>query len=441
VNTPEPDPGRATVRKVSLHLLPFLFILYIVAYLDRVNFGYAALQMNSTLGISAELFGFLSGIFFIGYLIFEVPSNIILRKIGARIWIARILISWGIIVIITGFAQDALQLAVLRFLLGIAEAGFFPGIIYYITRWFRAKDLARAVALFMTALALANIAGAPVSTWILDNVAWMGLEGWRWLFVIEGLPAVILGIVTFFILTDCPENARWLREEEKAWLVSEISREERKQQRETPESLAMMLKNPRIWHLSVIYCMLTIGLYGIAFWMPQIIKEMQAGFTNFEVGLVTVIPYTAAAVAMVLWSRHSDRTFERRFHTAVPPMVGGIGMIGAALAPDPITAILMLALATAGIFCTFGPFWTLPPLFLGGAAAAVGIAVINSIGNLGGFIGPSAVGLLTQVTGDTRIGLVVLGLALLVGGFAVLALKVSRSGDAGSGDANPRVLP
>ncbi|MEN6609857.1 MAG: MFS transporter [Methanoregulaceae archaeon] len=423
MDSPASDPGDATVRKVTLHLLPFLFLLYIVAYLDRVNFGYAALQMNSSLGIGAELFGFLSGIFFIGYLIFEVPSNIILQKIGARIWIARILISWGIIVIITGFAQDALQLTVLRFLLGIAEAGFFPGVIYYVTRWFPARDLARAVALFMTALTLANIAGAPVSTWILDNIAWLGLEGWRWLFILEGFPAVILGAVTFFILTDSPKDARWLRTEEKAWLISEIARERKEPTGKNPESLMEMLRNPRVWHLAVIYCMLTIGLYGIAFWMPQIIKGMETGATNFEIGLITVIPYGAAAVAMILWSRHSDRTLERRYHTAIPPMLGGIGMIGSALAPNPVIAILMLTLATVGIFCTFGPFWTLPPIFLAGSAAAVGIAVVNSIGNFGGFVGPSAVGLLTQITGDTRAGLAVLGLALLFGGFAVLALK------------------
>lgn len=423
MDSPVPDPGGATVRKVTLHLLPFLFILYIVAYLDRVNFGYAALQMNSSLGINAELFGFLSGIFFIGYLIFEVPSNIILQKIGARIWIARILISWGIIVIITGFAQDALQLAVLRFLLGIAEAGFFPGVIYYITRWFRARDLARAVALFMTALTLANIAGAPISTWILDNIAWLGLEGWRWLFILEGIPAVFLGAVTFLILTDSPGDARWLTSGEKTWLITTIARERKENSREKPETLMTMLRNPRVWHLAVIYCMLTIGLYGIAFWMPQIIKGMNTGATNFETGLITVIPYSVAAIAMVLWSRHSDRSLERRFHTAIPPMLGGIGMIGSALAPTPLISILMLTLATAGIFCTFGPFWTLPPLLLGGTAAAVGIAVVNSLGNFGGFVGPSAVGFLTQVTGDTRSGLAVLGIALLFGGFAVLALK------------------
>jgi MFS transporter, ACS family, tartrate transporter len=306
------ETGQRTIRKVTLRLLPFLFILYVVAFLDRVNFGYAALEMNSSLGISAEIFGFLSGIFFIGYLLFEVPSNLILERIGARIWIARIMISWGVVVIATAAATDILHLAALRFILGIAEAGFFPGIILYITLWFREKELARAVALFMTALTISNIFGAPVSTWILDNIHWFGIEGWRWLFVIEGLPAIFLGILTWFYLTDRPEDADWLEPEEKSWLIQELARErEVRRSAGTCNGLRMVIADRRTWHLSLIYCSVTVGLYGLGFWMPQIIRSLNAGFSNFEIGLVMTIPFIAAAIAMLVWSWHSDRTQEQ----------------------------------------------------------------------------------------------------------------------------------
>lgn len=411
-----------TVRKVTRRLLPFLFILYVIAFLDRVNFGYAALGMNSALGLSAEVFGFLSGIFFIGYLLFEVPSNMILQKIGARIWISRIIISWGIVVIITAAASDALQLAALRFILGVAEAGFFPGIILYITCWFRRKDLASAVALFMTALAVSNIVGAPVSTWILDNVSWFGIAGWRWLFILEGLPAIVLGIVTWFYLTDRPKDAAWLEPEEREWLSAVIARDNA----EAADSQAgfwSVIRDPRVWHLASIYCTVVIGLYGLGFWMPQIIHAMNPAFTNFEIGLVMVIPYIIALCAMVAWGRHSDRTGERIGHAALPPIVGGIALAAAGLFPIPLLAFILICIATVGIYCEFGPFWTLPAVFLAEVSAAVGIAVINSVGNLGGFIGPSLVGSLTKATGSTDAGLVAIGACLILCGLLTFAVR------------------
>ena len=323
-----------TVRKVSLRLLPFLFLLYVVAFLDRVNFGYAALEMNSALGLSAEVFGFLSGIFFIGYLIFEIPSNMILQRIGARIWISRIIISWGIVVIVTAAATDAFQLAALRFILGVAEAGFFPGVILYITCWFRRQELARAVALFMTALAVSNIIGAPLSTWILDNIHWFGIAGWRWLFILEGLPALVLGVVTWFYLTDRPKDAAWLEPEEREWLTGVIARENA-ERAGTHHSFRTVIRDLRIWHLGCIYCAMTIGLYGLGFWMPQIIRSLNPAFSNFEIGLVMTIPYLAALVSMIAWSAHSDRTGERVWHAAVPPLVGGIALAGAGLVSSP----------------------------------------------------------------------------------------------------------
>jgi ACS family tartrate transporter-like MFS transporter len=419
------DLAERTVRKVSLRLLPFLFLLYVVAFLDRVNFGYVALEMNSALGLSAEVFGFLSGIFFIGYLIFEVPSNMILQRIGARIWISRIILSWGIVVIITAAATDAFQLASLRFILGVAEAGFFPGVILYITCWFRKQELARAVALFMTALAVSNIVGAPLSTWILDNVHWFGIAGWRWLFILEGLPALALGIITWFYLTDRPKDAAWLEPEEREWLAGTIAQENAGRE-DTPHGFRSVLRDLRIWHVGGIYCTLTIGLYGLGFWMPQIIRSLNPAFSNFEIGLVMIIPYIVALGSMILWSAHSDRTGERIWHAAVPPMIGGIALAGAGLVSGPVPAFVLIIVATAGIYCFFGPFWTLPAIFLAEAAAAVGIAAINSIGNLGGFIGPSLVGALVQGTGTTGAGLIAIGACMVLCGLLTLAVRVQK---------------
>jgi ACS family tartrate transporter-like MFS transporter len=411
-----------TVRKVSFRLLPFLFLLYVVAFLDRVNFGYAALEMNSTLGLSAEVFGFLSGIFFIGYLIFEIPSNMILQRVGARIWISRIIFSWGVVVIVTAAATDAFMLAALRFILGVAEAGFFPGVILYITCWFRKQDLARAVALFMAALAVSNIIGAPLSTWILDNIHWFGMAGWRWLFILEGLPALALGVVTWFYLTDRPEDAAWLGPEEREWLTGVIARENTGRPGTHP-GFRSVIRDLRVWHLGSIYCTLTIGLYGLGFWMPQIIRSLNPAFSNFEIGLVMTIPYITALCTMIAWSAHSDRTGERVWHTAVPPLAGGIALSGAGLVSSPVFAFLLIIIATAGIYCFFGPFWTLPAVFLAEAAAAVGIAAINSVGNLGGFIGPSLVGALVQVTGTTGAGMVAIGICLVFCGLLTFAVR------------------
>ncbi|MGA2917518.1 MFS transporter [Methanoregula sp.] len=407
--------GERTVKKVSRRLLPFLFLLYVVAFLDRVNFGYAALDMNSALGISPELFGILSGIFFIGYLLFEVPGNMILQRIGARIWISRIIISWGIVVIITAAASNATELFILRFLLGVAEAGFFPGIILYITCWFRKEDLARAVTLFMTALAISNIIGAPLSTWILDNVHWFGIAGWRWLFVLEGLPALVLGVVTWFWLTNRPEEAGWLTPEERGWLSQEIQKGATRQG-EKNTGFRAVIRDPRVWHLGIIYCLMTIGLYGLGFWMPQIIRSLNPAFSNFGIGLVMTVPFIIALLAMLAWSAHSDRTGERVWHTGLPPFIGGIALVVAGLVRDPLTAFLMLVIATAGIYCFFGPFWTIPAMFLAEAGAAVGFAVINSIGNAGGFIGPSLLGVVTQATGSVSTGLVAIGGCLILCG-------------------------
>jgi ACS family tartrate transporter-like MFS transporter len=412
-----------TLRKVSRRIIPYIFVLYIIAFLDRVNIGYAALEMNKDLGLTASVMGLISGIFFIGYFLFEVPSNMLMHRVGARKWIGRIMITWGFVVIITAWVQNANHLYILRFLLGVAEAGFFPGIILYITYWFRAKDRARVVALFMTALAASNIIGAPLSTWIMDHVHIAGMAGWRWIFVAEGIPAVIIGITVLFYLTDRPEQAKWLTEEEKEWLISELKKDNLGKEKNQHSGLKEVLANPRVWRLAFIYLTLVTGLYGIGFWMPTIIKSLSTTVSNTQVGLITMIPYIIGGIAMVWWGRRSDRTGERKMHTALPPLVGAIGMMGCGLTTNPILSIIMLTIATFGIYSIFGPFWAIPSLFLTEFEAAVGIALISSIGNLGGFIGPYAIGFVSDATGKVEMGLYFLSFMLIICFLLVITIK------------------
>ncbi len=414
--------GQLTLRKVSRHIIPFIFVLYIIAFLDRVNLGYAALTMNKELGLSSAVFGLISGIFFLGYFIFEVPSNILMHRIGARVWIARIMISWGIVVIVTAWVSNATHLYILRFLLGVAEAGFFPGIILYITYWFPAKQQARAFAFFMTALAASNIIGAPISTWILGFNA-LGLHGWRWLFILEGSPAILFGIITLIFMTDRPEKAHWLSSEEKNWLIAELESEQKAKPQVKQLSKLQVFVNPRVWHLSAIYLTLVVGLYGIGFWLPQIVKAFSKTGSNQMVGFITMIPYVVGGISMVLVARHSDKTGERRYHTAIPPLIGAAALIGAGMTTNPYVSVAMLSIATAGIYSFFGSFWSLPPMFLAEEAAAVGIAVINSIGNLGGFVGPYALGALKGATGSMTSGLYFLSGSLIATTLLVLAIR------------------
>jgi ACS family tartrate transporter-like MFS transporter len=412
-----------TLKKVSRRIIPYIFVLYIIAFLDRVNIGYAALEMNKELSLTASAMGLISGIFFIGYFLFEVPSNMLMHRVGARKWIGRIMITWGLVVVITAWAQNANHMYVLRFFLGVAEAGFFPGIILYITYWFRRKDRARVVALFMTALAASNIIGAPLSTWIMDHIHWWGMAGWRWIFVAEGIPAVIIGITAIFYLTDRPEQAKWLTKEEKEWLISELKKDNQGKEKDQHSGLKEVLANPRIWRLSFIYLTLVTGLYGIGFWMPTIIKSLSTTVSNTQVGLITMIPYILGGIAMVWWGRRSDRTGERKMHTALPPLVGAIGILGCGLTTNPIMSIIMLSIATVGMYSIFGPFWAIPSLFLTEFEAAVGIALISSIGNIGGFIGPYAIGFVSDATGKVETGLFFLSFSLVICFLLVITIK------------------
>ncbi|GAT08962.1 MFS transporter [Mycolicibacterium novocastrense] len=426
-------PDRAledrTLAKVSRRLIPFLVLLYIVNYLDRVNIAFAGPNgMNDELAMSAKMFGFASGIFFLGYLLLEVPSNIALHKFGGRRWLARIMVSWGIISAAIAFVPNAETLIVLRFLLGVAEAGFFPGIILYLTFWFPEKQRSRAVSLFMVAVPVSTAVGATVSSLIIDwGHGLFGLAGWRFMFLIEGLPAVLLGVICWFYLTDRPAVASWLDHDEKRWLQTTLDDE-----RAIAESsgghwpLKKALTHPRILALAFIYFGITYGLYAVGFFLPTIVAGFQEEYgvhlNVIQRGLVTSIPYAVAAIVMVPWARHSDRTGERVWHVAIPAIVGGVAIPAALYMTDVYLAMLAVTLCTCAVMCALPVFWSLPSSFLTGAAAAGGIALINSLGNLSGFGGPYITGWLTDLTGNSRVALWVVGALSLAAAALVVAL-------------------
>ncbi|MHC2621336.1 ACS family tartrate transporter-like MFS transporter [Bradyrhizobium huanghuaihaiense] len=421
---------QSTMRKVFWRIVPYCFGLYVISYLDRANIGYAALQMNKELALSSEAFGFAAGIFFIGYFLFEVPSNVALNKYGARIWISRILISWGLVATASAFVQSAMQLYVLRFLLGVAEAGFFPGIIIYLTYWFRAKEQATTVALFTAAIPVSYLIGAPLSTWIMDHVGGFGLSGWRWMLLLEGGPAVIAGVINYFVMTDRPEQAKWLSKEERDWLSEELRKDHAARGNVQHLGIIAAITNPKVLFLSVIYFIYQVGNLGIGLWMPQIIKGLSASLTNFEVGLVAMLPYAFATVAMVLWSRNSDRTGERQKHSAIPLLLGAVALALSGLVVQPAIAMALISLSLAGIYAFKSPFWSLPGLFLTRSTAAVSIAAINSIGNLGGFAGPYAIGAIKDATGSTYGGLLLLSALLFVSFLMTWFARMENQGKA-----------
>ncbi|MFI8980726.1 MFS transporter [Ectopseudomonas khazarica] len=418
---------KAVVRKVTLRIIPFVFLLYIVSYLDRANIGYAALQMNADLALSAEAFGFISGIFFLGYFLFEVPSNVLLNRYGARVWIARILVTWGAIAAGTAFAETANQLYVLRFLLGVAEAGFFPGIIVYLTYWFRSKELATTVALFTAAIPVSYIIGAPLSTWIMDNINWMGWSGWRWMLFLEGIPAVLLGVACYFYLTDKPEQAKWLTDEERSWLINELENDRKSRKNVKHLGTLKTMANPKVLYLSFIYFVYQCGSLGVGYWMPQIIKSFSESLTHTQIGLIAMVPYIVATIVMIAWSRSSDRHNERKLHSAIPLAVATAAMVGAGLVSSPVLAIAMISLTLAGLYSFKSPFWALPTLFLSRSTAAVSIAVINSIGNLGGFVGPSMLGVVKGNTNSATTGLLFLSVLLAIAFLMTLLMRVNNA--------------
>ncbi len=416
-----PTLEQQVLRKLTRRIVPFVMLLYFIAYLDRVNVGFAALTMNDDIGLSAAAFGFGAGIFFIGYFLFEVPSNLILHRVGARVWIARIMLTWGIISGAMALVQGPVSFVVLRFLLGAAEAGFFPGIILYFSYWFPARHRAGVTAMFMAAVPISIALGSPISGALLTMDGVLGLHGWQWLFLVEAAPAIVLAGVVLVYLTDRPEEARWLTDEERAWLIQEMESEKAAVLDEKHSQSALrVLANPRILVLALIYFGTSAGLYTIGIWSPQIIA--QHGVTPFVTGLLNAIPPVFAVLAMVLWARHSDRTGERHWHVVIACCVAASGLMLAASTYSLLLAIVALTLVSAGVSSAKPPLWSIPTQYFTGAAAATGIATINSIGNLGGFAGPFVIGWMKERTGNFSAGLISVAATLVLSALLILVL-------------------
>jgi D-galactonate transporter len=409
----------ALYAKVTRRLLPILFISYLAAYLDRVNVGFAKLQMLTDLNYSQTVYGLGAGIFFIGYVIFEVPSNVILHRVGARMWIARIMFSWAILSALTAFVKTPTTFYILRFLLGAAEAGFIPGILLYLTYWWPAQRRGRITALFLAAIPMSGILGGPISGLVLQLMSDVhGLRGWQWLFLVEAIPSLILSVVIIIYLPNSIEKAKWLTREEKETLRANIAREDA--EKSAHASIGSAFRSPQVWLLSVIYFGIALGIYVLSFWLPTLIK--QTGITQpRDIGLLTAVPYLCAIVAMYLVSRSADRRGERRWHTVVPTLVCGLGLAISALgAHNTVIAMIGLSLATMGASTAQAAFWSLPAAFLGGAAAAAGIALVNSIGNLAGFISTWLVGFLADLTHSTDGSMYFFAVILAIAAFAIL---------------------
>jgi D-galactonate transporter len=421
----------AAYNRAGWKLIPFLLLLYIISFLDRVNVGFAKLQMSADIGLSDAVFGLGAGIFFIGYAACEIPSNLLLQRYGARFWIARILVVWGIISVCFMFVTTPAQFLTLRFLLGIAEAGFYPGVVLYLTYWFPGKLRSQVCALFFIGIPIAGVIGGPLSGLILKSMAGVsGMAGWQWLFLLEGAPAIIAGIVTYFYLSNGPGDAKWLTDGERNIIVPALAAEEAAHRAMGHgHRLADALASPKVWLLAITNLSLLGGIYGISFWLPQIVKDLgvQDVFLN---GLVTSVPFAVACVAMIIVGRSSDRTQERRWHIVGCAAIGALGLVGgAALTGVPVLALASLSLALAGALASISVLWVLPSALLTGAAAAGGIALMATIGNLGGYVAPYVMGLAKEATGRLDIGLYLMAAAMIVGALLVHLLPRDASND------------
>lgn len=430
------DLEHRTMRRVIRRIVPFLALLFIVNFLDRTNVSFAALQMNGEIGISSMMYSLGAGIFFIGYFLFEIPSNVLLHRFGARIWIARIMVTWGLVATAMGFLRTPTHFIALRLLLGIAEAGFFPGVVFLLSQWIPRRYLAGSIATFYLGVPISQVIGAPVSVGLMDLGGRFGMAGWRLMYVCEGIPAIILGIVCLFYLTDAPADARWLPDEERAWLVGTLTQEEvEKKSGGAPtsskgEQIRRMLANPTVWILALIYFGITSGSNAMNFFLPTVLQSFRETF-GVNIGLlmngaITAIPYAAAAVAMIFWTRHSDRRQERRKHAGGAAILAAVSIGAAVLINKPVIIVLGFVLLAAGVYSALNVFWSIPRQILSGLEAAAGIALVNSIGNLSGFTGPYLTGYLHRLTDSYAVSFLVIAAFVLLGGIGILLLPDAK---------------
>lgn len=414
------------VSRLRWRILPFVMLLYFVSFLDRVNVGFAAFSMNKAIGLTSSAYGFGSGIFFLGYIVFQVPANLIMLRVGARVWIAWVVIAWGLVSVASAFVVGPHSFYTMRFLLGLAESGFFPGTIFYLSLWFPARERAQAIAVFMAAAPLSTAIGSPISGALMELPRMLGLMNWQWLYIIEGLPAALLGLLTLRVLTDHPEEAGWLADEERTWLVSTLKaeREEGRQQaapsRSNAAAVWTALRDPRVLALALVYAGSSAGLYVLGLWSPLILKQF--GYSALTIGWLNSAPSFVAVAAMILWARHSDRTLERPWHVAIPCLTAFVGFMWAGEAQIALAVILALMLVNIGVNATKGPVWAMPSMFLTGAGAAAGIALINSMGNVGGFVGPWLIGWMKDKWGSYAAGLYTVGGMCAVSAVVVVVL-------------------
>jgi len=410
-------------RKLQLRILPFVMLLYLVCFLDRANVGFAALSMNQALGLTPEMFGLGGGVFFIGYIAFQVPSNLMILRVGARRWIARVVVAWGIVSMASAFVVGPWSFYAMRLLLGVAEAGFFPGTLLYLNLWFPVRQRAVAIAAFMAAAPLSSAVGSPISGALMELPRIAGLANWQWLYMIEALPAILLGFLTLKVLTDSPEQAEWLSADECAWLLQTLQMERAKggSHPSTMAAIWAVLRDPRVLALALIYSGTSAGLYAIGFWAPLLIRQF--GFSALTVGWLNALPSAVAVVGMVVWARHSDRTLERIWHVTIPCVLGCAGLVWAGYAEAALAVILALAVASFGVNGSKPPLWVMPGMFLSGASAAAGIALINSLGNLGGFAGPLLIGWLKQRVGSYAAGLDAVSVMMALSAVIMLAMR------------------
>jgi ACS family tartrate transporter-like MFS transporter len=433
---PEPDKSEISslasgaIRKAKFRLMPLILLMYLLAFIDRSNIGMAALTMNQSLGLTPEHFGFAVGIFSFGYILFEIPSNVLLERYGARFWLARMMTTWGIISMAMAFAQGVVTLSILRLLLGVAEAGLAPGIVFYLTTWFPKKELAKVFSIYYLGVPLAAIIANPISGYILDNFHNVGgLESWQWLFLIEGCPPVILSVIVFLYLTDKPSKASWLKPEERQAYQDLMEKDQHATLSVGHSGFREMIKDRRVWILGMAYFFTVIGLTGLGFWMPQFIKRFD--YSDTVVGMLGTIPYIAGAVVMCCWSNHSDKTGERTWHFIIPSLVFSVGFVIAAISDSPVISMLGLTISTIGMLSCVPTFYTLPASFLTSRGCAGGMALINSIGNIGGFFGPFLVGLTISITGKSQNGLYLLSVLVLFSPLLIYLMSRSRRQVAG----------